>query len=115
MITTSLFLHYFDGAELDLLLSAVAARCDRFPLNSRQAVPVVAYTGMCPSAGMLATHGLNGSLNKPCEHHELEDCLVPWCRTYWNTPALRETEHSQGHAVWHLAGRQTEARPASTG
>ena len=30
LITTSLFLHHFDGAELDLLLAAVAARCDRF-------------------------------------------------------------------------------------
>ena len=30
MITTSLFLHHFEGAELDLLLAAVAARCDRF-------------------------------------------------------------------------------------
>ena len=30
LITTSLFLHHFEGAELDRLLSAVAARCDRF-------------------------------------------------------------------------------------
>ena len=30
LITTSLFLHHFEGAELDLLLAAVAARCDRF-------------------------------------------------------------------------------------
>jgi hypothetical protein len=30
LITTSLFLHHFEGAELDLLLGAVASRCDRF-------------------------------------------------------------------------------------
>ena len=30
LITTSLFLHHFEGAQLDLLLAAVAARCDRF-------------------------------------------------------------------------------------
>jgi len=30
LITTSLFLHHFEGAELDRLLGAVAARCDRF-------------------------------------------------------------------------------------
>ena len=30
LITTSLFLHHFEDAELDLLLAAVAARCDRF-------------------------------------------------------------------------------------
>lgn len=30
LITTALFLHHFDGDELDQLLAAVAARCDRF-------------------------------------------------------------------------------------
>ena len=30
LITTSLFLHHFENAQLDLLLAAVAARCDRF-------------------------------------------------------------------------------------
>ncbi len=30
LITTSLFLHHFEGRELDLLLAAVALRCDRF-------------------------------------------------------------------------------------
>jgi hypothetical protein len=30
LITTSLFLHHFQGAELDLLLGAVAARAERF-------------------------------------------------------------------------------------
>lgn len=30
LITTSLFVHHFDGAELDQLLAAVASRCDRF-------------------------------------------------------------------------------------
>jgi hypothetical protein len=30
LITTSLFLHHFEGEELDLLLGAAAARCDRF-------------------------------------------------------------------------------------
>ena len=30
LITTSLFLHHFEDRELDLLLAATAARCDRF-------------------------------------------------------------------------------------
>lgn len=30
LITTALFLHHFDGDELDLLLAAAASRCDRF-------------------------------------------------------------------------------------
>ena len=30
LITTSLFLHHFQGSELELLLAATASRCDRF-------------------------------------------------------------------------------------
>jgi hypothetical protein len=30
LITTTLFLHHFEGGELELLLAAVASRCDRF-------------------------------------------------------------------------------------
>lgn len=30
LITTTLFLHHFEGGALDLLLAAVASRCDRF-------------------------------------------------------------------------------------
>ena len=50
--------------------------------SSRAAVPVIAYPGISPGAGVLAAHGLNGSLNKPCEDQELEDCLVQWCPAY---------------------------------
>ena len=42
LITTSLFLHHFEGSELDLLLAAAASRCDRFfacePSRSRLAL-----------------------------------------------------------------------------
>jgi hypothetical protein len=42
LITANLFLHHFDGAELDLLLAAAAARCDSFfacePRRSRLAL-----------------------------------------------------------------------------
>lgn len=42
LITTSLFLHHFDGGELELLLAAAASRCDRFfacePRRSWQAL-----------------------------------------------------------------------------
>ena len=50
--------------------------------SSRPAVPVVAYSSASPGAGVLATHGLNGSLTKPCGDQDLEDCLVQWCPTY---------------------------------
>jgi CheY-like chemotaxis protein len=62
----------------------------RFETDSaRPAVPVVAYSSSSPGAGVLATHGLNGSLAKPCPDQELEDCLVQWCPTYRPAPAMR--------------------------
>ena len=55
----------------------------RFESQScRSAVPVVAYSSALPGAGVLAMHGINGSLNKPCEDQDLEDCLVQWCPSY---------------------------------
>ncbi|WP_158219882.1 response regulator [Ideonella sp. A 288] len=50
--------------------------------SSRAAVPVLAYSSAPPGANLLAAHGLNGSLNKPCELQELEDCLAQWCPAY---------------------------------
>ena len=64
-------------------------------LHSRPAVPVVAYSGMCLGAGVLAAKGLNGSLAKPCEDQDLEDCLVRWCPAY--RPA--EAECDAGHGA----------------
>ena len=67
-------------------------------LHSRPAVPVVAYSGLCVGAGLLAANGLNGSLAKPCEDQDLEDCLVRWCPAYRPAAAERDA----GHAVhWH--------------
>jgi CheY-like chemotaxis protein len=51
-------------------------------LTSRAPVPVVAYTSLFTGPGVLAQHGLNDCLNKPCGERELEDCLVRWCPTY---------------------------------
>ena len=103
---------------LDGLAATSAIR--RFEaLNSRSAVPVVAYSSLAPSSGVLATHGLNGSLNKPCEDHELEDCLVQWCPTYRVPAAKHVADHGHGngngHTVWQVAGRHTGTRPTSTG
>jgi CheY-like chemotaxis protein len=50
--------------------------------SSRPAVPVVAYSSSSPGASVLTTHGINGSLVKPCGDQELEECLVRWCPTY---------------------------------
>jgi CheY-like chemotaxis protein len=55
---------------------------------ARSAVPVVANTSRVPGAGLLAMHGLNGSLIKPCEDQDLEDCLVRWCPAYRSAPPM---------------------------
>ena len=57
--------------------------------NARPAVPVVAYSSSSSSAGVLDRHGLNGSLSKPCDDQELEDCLVRWCPTYRSVTTAR--------------------------
>ena len=69
----------------------------RFESNHpRVAVPVVAYSGTPPGAGVLAKHGLNGSLSKPCSDQELEDCLVQWCPTYRAAPVVHSAIHDSG-------------------
>jgi len=66
---------------LDGLTATRAIR--RFETTSLRApVPVVAYSSSAPGADVLAAHGLNGSLKKPCRDQDLEDCLVQWCPTY---------------------------------
>jgi len=53
---------------------------------ARPAVPVVAFSSVFPDAGILAEFGMNGSLYKPCEDQDLEDCLVRWCPAYHSPP-----------------------------
>jgi CheY-like chemotaxis protein len=72
---------------------------------SRPAVPVIAYSSMSPGAGLLAMHGINGCLSKPCEDQELEDCLVRWCPTYRPTPAPAARGAAHGHSGWQTASR----------
>lgn len=74
---------------------------------SRPAVPVVAYSSTTPGAGVLAMHGLNGSLDKPCEDQDLDDCLVRWCPTYRSAPPLRGLAH--GNGAWQAASRNAGA------
>ena len=120
---------HFDLILMDLqmpILDGLAATSAirRFEaLNMRPAVPVVAYSSLAPSSAVLATHGLNGSLNKPCEDYELEDCLLQWCATYRSAPAMAWAEHGHGghgsghsnaNTVWQVAGGPTGSRPAST-
>ncbi len=79
--------------------------------HSRTAVPVVSYSGTPPDAGVLAKHGMNGSLSKPCGDQELEDCLVQWCPTYRCAPALQGA--TDGSACWQTANRVSGTRSVS--
>jgi len=56
---------------------------------SRPAVPVIAHSNMSVDARVMAMHGINGRLGKPCEDRELEDCLVRWCPTYRSAASAR--------------------------
>lgn len=56
--------------------------------TGRPHAPVVAYSSALPSAAVLAAHGFVGSLFKPCEDQDLEDCLLRWCPTYHAAPPL---------------------------
>jgi CheY-like chemotaxis protein len=78
---------------------------------SRPAVPVVAYSGMSPAARVLAAHGMNGSLAKPCDDHDLEDCLVRSCPTYHSAPTVRRVHHDVGR--WQTANRSPGSSNAS--
>ena len=46
------------------------------------AVPVVAYSSTDVRPQILAQHGLNGRLPKPCTGPELDACLAHWCPTH---------------------------------
>lgn len=86
---------HFDLILMDLQmpvldgLTATAAIRHFENTHSRPAVPVLAYSGALPGAHVLAAHGMNGSLAKPCDAQELEDCLVQWCPAYRSVPSVR--------------------------
>jgi CheY-like chemotaxis protein len=107
----------FDLILMDLQMPILdgfgaAAAIRRFESNtSRSAVPVVAYSTATPGAGVLAKYGINGSLNKPCGEHELEDCLVQWCPTYRPVSTVRRATHHAG--AWQPASRAFAGRNLS--
>jgi CheY-like chemotaxis protein len=79
--------------------------------TSRSAVPVVAYFSKSPGAGVLAAHGLNGHVSKPCGDQELEDCLVQWCPAYRPGQTLRGA--AQDNRSWNAASRRPGTYSAS--
>ncbi len=87
---------------LDGLAATAAIRRFEFD-TSRAAVPVVAYSSLSPGELVLAMHGMNGRLSKPCEAQELEDCLARWCPGY--RPDARERGAPHHHSGWQQASR----------
>lgn len=97
---------------LDGLGATMAIR--RFEADSsRPAVPVIAYSSMPLGDVTLAAHGLNGSLTKPCEDQELEDCLVRWCPRHCPAPAARGLASASDRGYWQSAIRHQETRSPS--
>jgi CheY-like chemotaxis protein len=78
---------------------------------ARPAVPVVAYSSTGLSARLLATHGISGSLSKPCEDQDLEDCLVQWCPAYRVAAAACGMAHDS--PAWQVPTRNRDAASAS--
>jgi CheY-like chemotaxis protein len=101
LILMDLQMPILDGLAATSAIRSFEAR------HARAAVPVVAYSSASLGPPILASYGLNGSLPKPCEDQELEDCLVQWCPTYRSNPTVRRV-------AAHQIGRLPAARPAST-
>lgn len=47
--------------------------------GSRPTTPVIAFSSTPCDGVVLHRHGMNGSLCKPCDDQDLEDCLLRWC------------------------------------
>ena len=95
LILMDLQMPILGGLEATSAIRRFEASC------ARVAVPVVAYSSSSPSAGDLATHGLNGSLAKPCRDQDLEDCLLRWCPAYRAAPDMRGV--ADGPGGWYTA------------
>ncbi len=87
LILMDLQMPILDGLKATLAIRLIEGERSRLP------VPVVAYTSTSPGANVLAAHGMNGSLSKPCEDRDLENCLTRWCPSYCAAPSVRGDTH----------------------
>jgi len=105
LILMDLQMPILDGLEATVAIRRFENTC------SRPAVPVVAYSSTSPGAGLLASHGMNGSLAKPCDDQDLEDCLVRWCPAYHPAPTVRGV--ATDNSFWQAANRNPGSGSAS--
>jgi CheY-like chemotaxis protein len=73
-----------DGLDATVAIRQIESAC------SRPAVPILAYSSLFPPASVLAAHGMNGRLAKPCEVPALDECLARWCPTYRSSAPARD-------------------------
>lgn len=105
LILMDLQMPILDGWEATTAIRRFENACSRPP------VPVVAYSSLSPGAAVLASRGMDGSLDKPCEDQALEDCLVQWCPSYNSTPTARGARDSDN--CWQSANRNSGSGGAS--
>ena len=90
LILMDLQMPILDGLAATAAIRRLEGDCSRPP------VPVLAFTSTSPGSKVLAAYGMNGSLSKPCEDRELENCLVTWCPSYGAGSPVRSGIHGNG-------------------
>ncbi len=105
LILIDLQMPILDGLSATVAIRRFETRC------ARPAVPVVAYSSANLGDGLLADHGMNGRLTKPCDDQDLEDCLVRWCPTYRPVQSVRVAGFDK--PSWQSEIRRPDANGAS--
>lgn len=105
LILMDLQMPVLDGWEATAAIRRFERAC------SRPAAPVISYSSMSLGAASLARHGMNGSLDKPCNDHALEECLLRWCPGYQPATTARGARVESN--AWPAASRHAVSGAAS--
>jgi hypothetical protein len=107
LITTSLFLHHFDDAQLQTLLTAIAARTDRFfALEPRRAWPALAGSHLVGALGANAVTRQDAvlSVHAGFRDHEIA-ALWPTAGVSWQTQEGSAGLFSHVFSAWRKGTR----------
>jgi hypothetical protein len=107
LITTSLFLHHFDDMQLQTLLTAIAARCDRFfALEPRRAWPALAGSHLVGALGANAVTRQDAVLSVHAGFREREiSALWPHTGVSWQTREGPAGLFSHSFSAWRTSTR----------